>query len=91
MVDKEDFTQPFCIIGSKGKFWEGYSKYLPALELPKEGPEPTKVEFIHIYEHSDISSKQEARISKLENQYSSLKKILNSILNKKRVYKKDYL
>lgn len=84
---KEDFTKPFCIIGSKGKFWEGYTTSLPALELPQEEPESTKVEYIHIYEHSNTSSKQEARISKLENQYSSLKKILQGYLNKTKVDK----
>lgn len=40
---KEDFTQPFCIIGSKGEFFHGYEarRYLPPLEpLPFFSDEP---------------------------------------------------
>jgi len=32
----EDYTQPFCIIGSVGRFHPGYTHYLPALELFEE-------------------------------------------------------
>ena len=33
-----EYDQVFCITGSKGKFWHGYTHYLPALENPEETP-----------------------------------------------------
>ena len=34
----EDYSQPFCIVGSKGKFHPRYHFYLPALEEPAVEP-----------------------------------------------------
>lgn len=42
---EEDYSQLFCIIGSKGEFWHGYEarRYLPPLEpLPFFSDEPEK-------------------------------------------------
>ena len=46
-------SQPFCIIGSKGKFRGAHYGYLPPLELPEETPKREQV--YHGMEQPDIT------------------------------------
>ena len=41
--EKMRYDQPFCIIGSKGKFRGAHYSYLPPLELPEETPKKEQV------------------------------------------------
>ena len=36
MIEKTRYNQPFCVIGSKGKFKGVHFNYLSPLELPEE-------------------------------------------------------
>ena len=62
--------------------------YYRELEKKKEESE---VNHIYIYEHSNISNRQAARLSALENQYSSLKKLFNERADKKKKVYNKYL
>lgn len=52
----EDYSQPFCIIGSKGQFAESYQRrgYLPAIE-PRQ-TEPAKTEASQVIEYRVIKT-----------------------------------
>ena len=75
------YTEPFCIIGSKGKFAECYGAYLPPLEFPDEpNPEP-KVKQIITHIHIDPRTLElDKRLRKAE---VTLKGISNFIAKSK--------
>ncbi len=49
-LNEKEHTEPFCIIGSKGKFHPSYRFYLPALERALDIP---KEEVIKFYKNID--------------------------------------
>ena len=78
----KDYTQPFCLLGSVGRFHPNYTFYLPALELPEEEeilpiipPEhrlsyrlqQLEGRFIHL--ENKVNAKRDIAIKKANNKY----------------------
>ena len=48
----DNYTEPFCIIGSKGKFANCYTNYLPPID-----PRPAQEELeVYLYSNNSISN-----------------------------------
>ena len=80
----EDYSQSFCIIGSKGKFHESYTSYLPPLEvreIPIEEEQPKTVVVIH-----RSAAKEAHRFSQLEGKVNYLLKELKGRSDKEKPF-----
>ena len=76
---EQDYTQPFCIIGSKGKFADCYQDYLPPIDLGKKAP-PIKVTdevttiFTGRYSELPAIGRMERRLKEVEQKLFNLDK-----------------
>ena len=75
-----ELDQPFCIIGSKGKFPDRYDRYLPAI-LPKEPiEEPAQPSEVVSLDSKYILQ----RLNELEEKTNRCVKRVNSLFDKKK-------
>ncbi len=83
----EDFSQPFCTIGSKGKFRPGSPSHLPPLE-DKRMDLPERLEELEKQMSSltkpNLTAKQNDTINQIKSGYIHLQRKVNELTAKKK-------